>query len=387
MTCLTPACNEEVSAANQAVMAGSFSILQADSFEVPYGEYPHSVGMQVFDREAAQMMANELSSLLGKLSRGFRGVPVYAGHPDHPDAKLAAQYPDRRARGWIKEIIPGDASARFVVSYNELGRSEVEDAQWAGYSPLWLMRPIPAANGKPGMRFRPAMLKSVALTNNPNIPVPPLIAANEDSPHPSETPPMKPTLKAKLLQLLGLAEDVDDDTFDTAANQYCDTELARRAAAKDNPEKKDDGPPAANEAVLSEMRLQIEGAVAAANQAAAELRATRVDFALEQLVNSGRLPAADRDATRARLLAAANDAAITSEISTLMAAKPRLQTSATHTQGLAAQRPAVAAANEAEERQRLRNEAVEQVRQAQPGVSATVAWGIAASRNPDLFSH
>lgn len=198
---------------------------------------------------------------------------------------------------------------------------------------------------------------------------------------------MKPTLKAKMLKLLGLPEDADEDAFDAAANQYCDTELARR-------ERKEEAPsaPAANEAAqdaaLAAMRQQIESAVAAANeQAAALLRAARVDLALDALVASGRVPAADVPAQRARLLAAANDAALAAELEILRAAKPRLQTAAQHAPSLAGQRPATLAANEAAARTRQRDEAVAAVRAERPGLSATVAWGIAASRNPDLFSY
>lgn len=379
-------------AANAAVPAASFSILQADSFEVPYGQYAHGVGMQIFDRESAVAMANDLSSLLGKLTRGFRGVPVYAGHPDHPDAKVSAQYPDRRARGWITEIIAGPESARFVVSYNELGRGEVSDSQWGGYSPLWLMRPIAANTGKPGQAFRPMVLKSIGLTNNPNIPVPPIIAANEeecakikDSPDEETPAPMKPELRAKLLKLAGLTDDATDEAFETALNEYCDKAMA----AQEKPPEVEVLPPekeaAANEA-LATLRGQIEAAVAVANEQAAGLKQTRIDFALDALVSSGRVTPAEREAVTSRLMAAANEGAFNSIISELKAAAPRLQTKPALSNGIASQRPVVIAANEDDSRKRQRDEAVAQVRTERPGISATLAWGIAAGRNPELFS-
>lgn len=359
-------------AANEAVVAGSFTITQPDGFEIAYGEYAHPVGTQVFDRESAQSMANELASLLGKISRGFRGVPVYAGHPDHPDQRMAAQYPDRKARGWIKEIIVGENSARFVTAYNELGKGEVEDAQWAGYSPLWLMQPVANQRGK----FRPMILKSMALTNNPNMPVPPLIVANE-----TENPnPMKPELKAKLMKLLGLAEDADDTVFDEAANGYFDKMLAEKNKPAEEPK------PDEEKAKAEAAAAAANAAVTAANEAVINLRNTRIDFALDQLVTSGRVTPANVPAEKAKLVACANEADLTTAINALRALKPSLQTNLTHAANIAAQKGELLAANDASQKSRERQDAVDSVMKERPGITPTVAWGIAASRNPKLFT-
>lgn len=369
------ACNENL-AANEAVVAGSFTITQPDGFEIAYGEYAHPVGTQVFDRESAQSMANELASLLGKITRGFRGVPVYAGHPDHPDQRMAAQYPDRKARGWIKEIIVGDKSARFVTAYNELGKGEVEDAQWAGYSPLWLMQPIANERGK----FRPMILKSMALTNNPNMPVPPLIVANETESTPENPSPMKSELKAKLMKLLGLAEDADDTAFDEAANNFFDAKLAEKDRPAEEPKPDEEKVKAEAAAAAA------NAATAAANEAVANLRTTRIDFALDQLMITGRVTPANLPAEKAKLVACANDADLTAAIEKLRAVKPSLQTGLTHAANIAAQKPELLAANDADARARQRQEAVDAVMKERPGISPTVAWGIAASRNAKLFT-
>jgi hypothetical protein len=371
-------------AANEAVVAGSFTITQPDGFEIAYGEYGHPVGVQVFDREAAQSMANELASLLGKITRGFRGVPVYAGHPDHPDQRMAAQYPDRKARGWIKEIIVGETSARFVTAYNELGKGEVEDAQWAGYSPLWLMQPVANQRGK----FRPMILKSMALTNNPNMPVPPLIVANETdgtlTPAATNQDPMKPELKAKLMKLLGLADDADETAFDEAVNGYFDKMLADKdkpAPAAPDPKPEDEEKKKAEEAAAA-----ANVATAAANEAVRNLRNTRIDFALEQLVNSGRVTPANVPAEKAKLVACANEADLSTAIDKLRAVKPTLQTNLTHAANIAAQKGELLAANDASVSARQRQEAVDAIMKERPGISQSIAWGMAASRNPKLFT-
>lgn len=371
------AANETEPAANTAVVAGGFSLIQPDSFEIEYGEYPHSVGVQIFDRESAQAMANDMASLLGKLSRGFRGIPVYAGHPDHPDQRLAAQYPDRKARGWITEIVVGDNSARFLVSYNSLGKGEVEDAQWAGYSPLWLMQPAANQRGK----FRPMILKSMALTNNPNMPVKPLIVANEEEP-PAPLPnptPMKTETLAKLKKLLKLPDDADDAALDQAANDYLDKALAPAPAPEVKPEiKKEDD---------EEDDKKVIPAAAAANEAISAMRGALINFGLDQLIMTGRLPASRRDIEHATLVACANDAAITAHLDTLRGAKPVMQTKPVHSANIATQKPAFTAANVDTDRARQRTEAVNAIKAERPGISGTVAWGMAASRNPELFGH
>lgn len=380
---LFPAANETEPAANTAVVAGGFSLIQPDSFEIEYGEYPHSVGVQIFDRESAQAMANDMASLLGKLSRGFRGIPVYAGHPDHPDQRLAAQYPDRKARGWITEMVVGDNSARFLVSYNSLGKSEVEDAQWAGYSPLWLMQPAANQRGK----FRPMILKSMALTNNPNMPVKPLIVANEDEPTaplPNPTP-MKTETLAKLKKLLKLPEDADDTALDQAANAYLDKALTPAPAPEVKPEvKKEDDEEEEDD---EEDDKKVIPDAAAANEAIAAMRTARIDFALDSLIITGRLPASRRDTERATLVACANEADLTAKIDSLRGAKPVLQTKPVHAANIATQKPAFTAANVDTDRARQRTEAVNAIKAERPGISGTVAWGMAASRNPELFGH
>ena len=378
---LIPACNEDLHAANTAVIAGGFSLIQPDSFEIEYGEYPHSVGVQIFDRASAQAMANDMASLLGKLSRGFRGIPVYAGHPDHPDQRLAAQYPDRKARGWITEIVVGDNSARFLVSYNSLGKSEVEDAQWAGYSPLWLMQPAANQRGK----FRPMILKSMALTNNPNMPVKPLIVANEEEATaliPTPTP-MKPKTIAKLKKLLKLPEEADDTALDQAANDYCDKAMAPEPEPKPEvtPEAVVEVEPPTPEADKK------EDAKEAANEAISAMRGALINFGLDQLIMTGRLAASRRDIEHATLVACANDAAITAHLDTLRGAKPVMQTKPVHAANIALQKPAFTAANVDTDRARQRTDAVNAIKAERPGISGTVAWGMAASRNPELFGH
>lgn len=420
------AANEEptVPAANEGVVAGSFSIEQADGFTIQYGEYSHSAGVQLFDKASAEAMANELSSLLGKLTRGFRGVPVYAGHPDHHDLKIRTQFPDRKARGWIKEIIAGENEAKFIVAWNELGRSEVEDAQWAGYSPYWLMQPVA------GLKARPVKLISFALTNNPNIPVTPLIVANEDGSYarsedstnnePRTKNQEQGTMNIDLNKLIaalteaGLIKEGDDEAaiLSSIGSLARELQWAREArermelekaemkaelASEVTAENENDHAAllrlivarvktlAANEAQLETLNLQLQTQTARADNE----RAARVDAELHRLVSAANITAAERDAQRPALIAAANEDEFKSLLSGLSQKKITLQTKPQIAGDLAGQR-GLLAANE-QERSNQRMALVQKHVKAlcgdksPTGEQYDAAWNKARLEAPDLF--
>ena len=160
-------------AANTAILANAaesispFAILQGDSFFIPYGDFPHKQGLQKFDRAAADLMAANHKGLLNRLATWARGdsasYPVYIGHPDLPGSKDT----DKRAYGWIENLIPEADGMRLPVKWSESGRELVENAHFKFYSPLWWT--VKTAGG-----IRPTTLKSMGLTNDPNIPVPAL---------------------------------------------------------------------------------------------------------------------------------------------------------------------------------------------------------------------
>ena len=105
-TMLTLAANDAETAilANAAEGGSPFAIVQANSFVVPYGDFPHREGLQKFDRAAADEMVANHNGLLKKLVSWARGdkatYPVYVGHPDLPGSKDT----DKRAYGWIENM-------------------------------------------------------------------------------------------------------------------------------------------------------------------------------------------------------------------------------------------------------------------------------------------
>jgi len=137
-----------------------FTLNQSNTLFIPYGKYPHSVGLQIFDRESAQLMKSAFND----------AAPAYFGHPDvpgRPDSNPAAP-----ARGWVQGINVGDAGMTLPMKWGKEGREAINNAHFRFYSPLWDLRRISGG-------VQPVRLKSIGLTNNPRIPVPPI--ANDSS--------------------------------------------------------------------------------------------------------------------------------------------------------------------------------------------------------------
>ena len=105
--------NETTILANAADGGSPFAILQPDGFLVPFGEFPHKQGLQLFDRAAAEGIVAGHNSALSKIVRHFGGgtYPVYVGHPDLPGSKDA----DKRAYGWIENLTVAENGLHLSV--------------------------------------------------------------------------------------------------------------------------------------------------------------------------------------------------------------------------------------------------------------------------------
>lgn len=195
-----------------------------------YGTYPQTVPgigviQQVVDREAADQIAANFRQAAG-LEVLFKGVPHYEGHPDDPS--WLAQNPGHKAIavGRIKQVEAGEDGIYVTSVFNSMGVPLLSGSAPAydGHSPRWRLSAIP---GKPKF-YRPVMLISDGLTNNPNIPGSRL-ALNErkpGDPSPDENPDdggqtenqnenMKLTPEA--LKALGFAPDANPSEADISA--------------------------------------------------------------------------------------------------------------------------------------------------------------------------
>ncbi|HEV8542362.1 MAG TPA: DUF935 family protein [Verrucomicrobiae bacterium] len=159
-----------------AALENEFAVLQPDWLQLsPYGDFPHSRGLQRMDRPVADGMVARFNSFRARLGRLFGGVPVYVGHPDMANSNELA---DRKAYGWIMELEAREDGLYGRVKWSDAGTELLQNAHYKYLSPYWEAREIGNANGR--RIYQPAALISVGLTNQPNIPVKPL--ANEIHP-------------------------------------------------------------------------------------------------------------------------------------------------------------------------------------------------------------
>lgn len=432
---LCVAANEDAAAdaANEAI-AGVFSVIQGGNMVVPFAERAvmasvNGRNMRVLQRIDAQAGNSMREDLGGWLKKKLVGRPIFLGHPYHADPVEAAKWPDKRSRGTIRGIAVSNEGITLVPGYNGLGRTEVDDGQFLYHSPQWRMEPVMGANGrqeiKDGMPvFRPTSLHSAGLTNNPNLDVPSLVAANEDGAAVSVVCIDVNKIIAALVDL-GVIKEGDDETAILSAVSSLQSTLqwARDARAREEREmallREKCGGEGANEMPREELlnsllsRLEAQAAneaglaaqvdefkdamagakvvVEAANERFKAARTARVNDAIAALIKGGHIPNAAREMFRTELVEAANEADITTRLQELTQKKTRLGTSGGVTDEARGGRRLVMAANEQAVRSQQRTEAVNQCLKeitgggaARPGDQER-AWNLASSRNPELF--
>jgi phage I-like protein len=177
-----------------AILANDFKVLQDDWVQiVPYGDFLHGTPMgadgkpykengrvkypngviQRVDNEAGQALVQQFESLKGKAAQTFGGLPWYRGHHDLDPIR----YPDPNSYGWIMELRNQSDGVYGKVKWTPDGEKLKTDGSFKFYSPAFdgLDDTGKLENGR--AIVRPALLRSVAFTNNPNMAVLPL--ANE----------------------------------------------------------------------------------------------------------------------------------------------------------------------------------------------------------------
>jgi hypothetical protein len=390
--------------ANAADGGSPFAILQSESFLVPYGEFPHKMGLQKFDRAAADEMVAAHNSALSRLARWARGekttYPVYVGHPDLPGSKDT----DKRAYGWIEEMAAENDGLRLTVKWSEAGRELVENAHFKFYSPLWWTRKLKTGG------IRPVGLKSMGLTNDPNIPVPAL--ANERETEDLETEdgrqeesqnaepneneePMKP----EILAALGLEEGATPEEvlakiteLSTAANK-AEADAETLKAEKLKAEAAETALAAANETIttLETAKTDAETLATAANEKITTLEGAlqiAANHAVQAAVTTGRLTPAEAESKVTEILAANDFQAALGDLGKLHA---KVKTESTTGDLGSAKSRLVLASNDAakaarEERAQLVENEFQATNPAQSiGERKRIAWQRAQKKNPELF--
>src|ERR1700722_4139453 len=151
----------------------------------PFGDYPGQAlvqqsdgsvakfnAIQRFDRAAARAMVAKFKSPWHRLKRYFTGCHIYLGHPDVP--AFANEYPDKAPKGMIVDL-EARANGLFCKPvFTHEGSELVESRRLRAFSAYWTAREIGRQDGPDGKTlkiYRPDILKSAGLTNNPNLPV------------------------------------------------------------------------------------------------------------------------------------------------------------------------------------------------------------------------
>ncbi len=190
---------------------------------IPFGDWPHEMGMQKFQREQAEEIATGFNNLAGRFRRAVVGLPIFKGHPDHPVAAIANQYPDKEEKGQIAAVEVRSNGLALKLILSNAG-AELVRKGWKFISPMWIGNLISKA-GEAFRTYAPTELRSVGLVVKPNIPSPSLAnaasAANQNK-----------TMNPETLKLLGLAADASPEAIATAVKALKDREgaLANDAA-------------------------------------------------------------------------------------------------------------------------------------------------------------
>lgn len=381
--------NEESALPNAALCERTFEVLQPDSLFVPYGDFLHkqSGKVQRFDAESAKRMKKQFHGLVANAKRTLGDAPrrpVYEGHPDVPG--MQGIYTDRAAKGWIEGITLQADGAQFHVKWNPTGAQLIANGEFAYYSPFW------EVEGIAGNVVRPVSLRSIGLTNNPNIPVPAI--ANDQSSE-SETEPMK--LNPAILALLALSEG-----FDVAALENAITNLNTRAtnAERDlalaNTKATEAETALANAKTTHEVALKDYDAsvIGKVNALANDLTAARealVQTGIASLQLTGHLVPADAAPERTRILALANVADITAELARLGKQAPKIKLTSITVDAPGSQAKVQALANDAQARRDEFNKLVKARERelansgTEPQTAYTMAFNEVSRTNADLL--
>lgn len=271
-----------------AASGAANDLTQADGWLriTPWGEYPHRAGRQQVDAAAGQAMVAAFNSLRSRVARMFRGLPVYAGHPDMD----AAAYQDRRRYGKITDLETREDGLYGKVEWNDLGTLAIEQGHYLYASPAWRLR-------KDGAFVRPTELISVGLTNTPNIPGDPW-AENERT----EMPAWITEALVKSGRLV--AGETDEAKIETAFNTLL-TDAARvpeLAANVATLTTERDAAKAAAEKAATDLAAANTRATAAETATTSE-RAERVKLELAAAVGAGRITQAEVTAWNDRFVA------------------------------------------------------------------------------------
>ena len=261
---------------------------------MPYGEWPHTEGLQRFTRESAEKMVGYFKSGWNTVKRVIRGLPVFKGHPDLPG--LANQYPDKKEYGYVSDMEARTEGLAIRMTVGEGGEKIIKGGM-KFISPHWLANEIGrTSTNKP--IYEPVYMKSVGLTDKPNIPNHSLLnTADAGSQKQNNTE--NTTMPEWLKKLLGLANEATEAEATTKIQGLLarpePSALTNEQAAKSAAEGK--LVPLENEV------KQLKADLASTRTALANERKIRRDDLIAGAIRSGKIAEADKAVWEKRLTA------------------------------------------------------------------------------------
>ena len=251
-------------------MVTPFQILQDDWVQLaPLGDHAHSLGIQRFTPAFIQNIANRFNGFFARMGRLFSGAPTFEGHHDiEPD-----KYPNSRSYGWIMALEARSDGLWGRMTWTPEGREMLQNGAFKFVSPVFIGKPIAQENGK--TVFEPIAFKSLALTNEPNLPLPPL-ANSKDS-------------MTTITEILGLAADANADQIIEAAralNGRVTTLENENQNLRTSARSADE-----NARVLANTQTELSNAIARADAAQTRL----VELMLANAIEKGCITLAERE--------------------------------------------------------------------------------------------
>lgn len=121
--------------------------------------------IQRFTKKNADALVNSFSSLFGSVKRFFKGMPIYAGHPD--DKILGHFYQDKAQKGIFNEMQAREDGLYVKPLFNDDGAALLNGEDKLFFSVRWAAKQTGTLDGKPVME--PFKMLSIGMTPTPNL--------------------------------------------------------------------------------------------------------------------------------------------------------------------------------------------------------------------------
>jgi hypothetical protein len=178
---------------------------------------------QVVSKEHGDRLVIAFNALAEKQGENFRGLPIYAGHPDADPQR----WPDERRLGGVMGIEARADGIYVKCAWNDLGEKNRAEGYLVYPSPAW---PYDLRLKAQTGRIEPLELRSIGMTNTPRIAgVPAWTNSDPSLNQPNQTDIM---IKTLLCKILGIAETSTDEEINKAGEAFIAKTSADTATAE-----------------------------------------------------------------------------------------------------------------------------------------------------------